>query len=639
VARRRWWPGAGERPAIVARARVVSPRRSSEAAAGASAAAAAPDASLWLYALLLFALSLVPFLPALGGAFLTYDDDAYVSANRFVLQGLSLPSVRYAFTTFDQGNYHPLTWLSLMLDAQLFGASATGFHLSSLLLHAANAVLLLLILRRAGAPSLAAALGALLWAVHPLRVESAAWISERKDVLSATFGLLAIHAYLGIAPGERSDRATLWRVAPWMLLSLLCKATFVTLPALLLLLDFWPRRRLSDLRALVAAVVEKWPLWLLALSFSALAMISQRSRAAMMDLARMPAAHRFPNALVSYGRYVGATLWPSDLAAFYPFPVEGWPAWQWLGTAIVLVAVSVALWSLRDRWPSLLVGWAWYLVALLPVSGAMQTGGQALADRFTYVPTIGFLLAAVGVLPALAQRARRLAGAVVALLCVVLAVLTWRQCGYWRDTVTLMDHTVSVTGFNLYAQSLLAHAHMARGENEQAQAMYEEVLRHRSDIAEVHVNLGVIAAAKGDYPGAIQHYQDGIAVDGRSFEAYNDLAAALLETGRSKEAVAALTQALQLKPQDPDALFNLGMAYAQTGDLAAAARVYEQVIGLTPGDAEAHYRLGVLRSHLGDRSGAEAELERALALQHDHAAAADALRQLAAGQAVAPAAR
>jgi len=587
-------------------------------------------------AALVFVLALLPFLPALRAELLTFDDDAYVTANRFVLQGLTPSSVRWAFGTFSEGNYHPLTWLSLMLDAQLFGASPSGFHLTSLLLHGANASVFLLILLRTGAPPAAALLAALLWALHPLRVESVAWVSERKDVLSALFGLLAIHAYLATPPGTRPTSATLGRVALWMALSLLAKAMFVTLPALLLLLDLWPLGRLrGGMRALVAAVVEKWPLWLLSIGFSALAVISQRSRAAMMDLERMPLAHRFPNAVVSYGRYVGATLWPTDLAAFYPFPVDGWPSWLWLGTGVGLLALTVLLWTLRDRWPSLLVGWGWYGIALLPVSGVMQTGGQALADRFTYLPTMGFFLAAVGVLPAAPARRRLLAAFAVA-ACIVLSVASWRQTGYWRDTITLMERTLAVTPLNLFAQSQLAHAHLARGEHAKAQALYERVLGIRPDIAQVQINLGVIAAASGDQEGAIARYRRAIELEPGSFEAHNNLAAALLELKRPQEAAVALQEALRLRPDDPAALFNLGMAYASAGNVAGAADAYQTVVTLTPDDAEARYRLGVLRSHLGDRASAARELRAALALDPAHAGAADALRQLEASAAAAP---
>ena len=570
-------------------------------------------------------LAILPYLPALRAEFLTYDDDAYVTANRFVLQGLAWPSVRWAFTTFSEGNYHPLTWLSLMLDAQLWGANPAGFHLQSLLLHGANAALLVLILGRAGAGPLVAALAALLWAVHPLRVESVAWISERKDVLSALFGLLAVHAYLRPRAGVHDDARAVARAAFWMALSLLCKAMFVTLPALLVLLDFWPLGRVRTVRDVARAVVAKWPLWLLAAGFSVLAVVSQGSQGAMAELDALPLATRLSNAVVSYVRYLGGTLWPTDLAAFHPYPVDGWPPWQSAAALGLLLAVTAVVWWLRDRLPSLLVGWGWYVIALLPVSGVMQTGGQALADRFTYLPTIGFALAAVGVLPRAPER-RRVVSAVAAAACAVLAVLAWRQTGLWRDTVTLMEHTVAVTPFNLYARSQLAQAYMARGDAARAQALYEEVLRAKPGIAQVQINLGVLAAERRDFATAIARYREGLAADPASFEGWNNLAAALLEERRGAEAADALGKALQLRPQDPDALFNLGIARGLAGDVAGAADAYATVVSLTPDDAEAHYRLGVLALQLGQRERGIPALRRALVLAPDHAGAAAALR-------------
>lgn len=579
----------------------------------------------WLAAAVVALLAMLPYLPALGAEFLTYDDDAYVSANRFVLQGLAWPSVRWAFTTFSEGNYHPLTWLSLMLDAQIWGANPTGFHLQSILLHGVNAALLVLILLRVGAAPLVAALGALVWAVHPLRVESVAWISERKDVLSALFGLLAVHAYLRPRAGARDDVRAVWWAAVWMAPSLLCKAMFVTLPALLVLLDFWPLRRLRSVRDVASAVVAKWPLWGLAAGFSVVAVLSQRSRSAMADLEALPLATRLPNAVVSYVRYVGNTLWPTDLAAFHPYPVDGWALWQPVAAVALLLAVTGAVWWLRDRLPSLLVGWGWYVIALVPVSGVMQTGGQALADRFTYLPTMGLVLGVVGALPRASER-RRVGAVAAAAACAILAVLAWRQTGLWHDTATLMEHTVAVTPYNLYARSQLAQAYMARGDTARAQALYEEVLRAKPGIAQVQINLGVLAAERRDFATAIAHYRAGLAVNPSSFEGWNNLAAALLEERRGAEAADALGQALQLRPQDPDALFNLAIARGLAGDAAGAADAYASVVSLTPDDAEAHYRLGVLALQLGQPERGVAALRRALALAPDHAGAAAALR-------------
>ena len=595
------------------------------AARALRAADAAQRRAVGLAAVAVAVLAMLPYVPALGADFLTYDDDAYVTANRFVLQGLAWPSVRWAFTTFSEGNYHPLTWLSLMLDAQLWGANPTGFHLQSMLLHGTNAALLVLVLGRAGAAPPVAALAALAWAVHPLRVESVAWISERKDVLSALFGLLAVHAYLRPRIDARDDVRAVWRAALWMALSLSCKAMFVTLPALLVLLDFWPLGRLRSVRDVVPAVVAKGPLWLLAAGFSVVAVVSQRSRGAMAGLEALPLATRLPNAVVSYVRYVAATLWPANLAAVHPYPVDGWPLWQPVAAVVLLLAITAAVWRVRDRLPSLLVGWGWYVVALLPVSGVMQTGGQALADRFTYVPTLGFVLGVVGALPRVPAR-RRIAGLVAAAACGVLAVLAWRQSRLWHDTVTLMEHTVEVTPFNLYARSQLAQAYMARGDSARAQALYEEVLRAKPGIAQVQINLGVLAAERRDFATAIARYREGLAVDPASFEGWNNLAAALLEERRAAEAVEALGQALQLRPQDPDALFNLAIARSLAGDVAGAADAYASVVALTPDDAEAQYRLGVLALQLGQRERGVAALRRALSLAPGHAGAAAALR-------------
>ena len=586
---------------------------------------AATRRDTWLAALVVALLATLPYLPALRAEFLTYDDDAYVSANRFVLQGLSGPSVRWAFTTFSEGNYHPLTWLSLMLDAQLWGANPTGFHLQSVLLHGTNAALLVLIVVRVGATPAVAAAATLLCALHPLRVESVAWISERKDVLSALFGLLAVHAYLRPRTNERDDARAVWTAALWMAPSLLCKAMFVTLPALLVLLDFWPLGRVRELRGLVRSALAKWPLWLLAAGFGALAVVSQRSRGAMAGLEALPLSTRVPNAIVSYVRYVAFTLWPADLAAFHPYPVDGWPLWRPVAALIVLLVVTGAVWWLRDRLPSLLLGWGWYVIALLPVSGVMQTGGQALADRFTYLPTMGFVLAAVGVMPQAPER-RRVAAGVAAVACALLAVLAWRQSGLWHDTVTLMEHTVAVTPPNLYARSQLAQAYMNRGDAARAQALFEQVLREKPGIAQAQINLGLLAAGRGDYAAAVEQYQRGLAVNPQSFEGWNNLAAALLEQRRAEEARAALERALQIRPQDPDALFNLGIARGLTGDLSGAADAYAAVVTLVPNDAEAQYRLGLIAVRLGQRERGVPALKRALELAPDHAGAAAALR-------------
>ncbi|MFM7141049.1 MAG: hypothetical protein ACKO2K_03930, partial [Alphaproteobacteria bacterium] len=368
--------------------------RQAGARAGAGVRSHAIEASATAFSgwpLAVFLLAALPFLPALGGAFLTFDDDVYVTANPMVRDGLTARGLAWAVRSFDTGNWHPLTWASLMLDAQFHGLSPGGFHLSNLLLHGANATLLFLLLARVAGSLPVAAAGAIAWAVHPLRTESVAWISERKDVLSAFFGLLAVHAWLGssprdlLRPGRAIERSAPPRIAATTLLlaaSLACKPMLVTLPLLLLLLDAWPLGRLADAGDVPGRVVEKWPPWAVAAVASAVAIVAQRGAGAVARFDRLPLAERLANAAISPLRYLVLTACPSGLAAVVPFPESGWGAAAGLGAAGLLAAISLACWLVRRRLPSLAVGWGWFLVALLPVAGLIQVGVQSIADRY-----------------------------------------------------------------------------------------------------------------------------------------------------------------------------------------------------------------------------------------------------------------
>ncbi|MFM8411323.1 MAG: hypothetical protein ACKOCT_13715, partial [Alphaproteobacteria bacterium] len=451
--------GAPAPGAPAARDRDVRSRQAG-ARAGAGVRPHAIEASATAFSgwpLAVFLLAALPFLPALGGAFLTFDDDVYVTANPMVRDGLTARGLAWAVRSFDTGNWHPLTWASLMLDAQLHGLSPGGFHLSNLLLHGANATLLFLLLARVAGSLPVAAAGAIAWAVHPLRTESVAWISERKDLLSAFFGLLAVHAWLGssprdlLRPGRAIERSAPPRIAATTLLlaaSLACKPMLVTLPLLLLLLDAWPLGRLADAGDVPRRVVEKWPLWALAALSSAVAIVAQRGAGAVARFDRLPLAERLANAAISPLRYLALTAWPSGLAAVVPFPESGWGAAAGLGAAGLLAAISLACWLVRRRLPSLVVGWGWFLVALLPVAGLVQVGVQSIADRYTYVPTMGLALGLVGAFPVLVPgpAARRAAAGLAAAACALLAALAWRQSLAWRDTATLMEQAIAATG-------------------------------------------------------------------------------------------------------------------------------------------------------------------------------------------------
>ena len=603
-------------------------------------ATAAPEAegatSPW-WTVAVFLLAALPFLPALGGSFLTFDDDVYVTSNPMVRDGLTTRGLAWAETSFETGNWHPLTWASLMLDASLHGLSPAGFHFTNLLLHAANAALVFVLLARVAGSRPVAAAGAIAWAVHPLRVESVAWISERKDVLSAFFGLLAVHAWLGsravdlVRPGRPIDRAHAPRVAATaalLALSLACKPMLVTLPVLLLLLDAWPLGRLRETSDLPRLALEKWPLWILAALSSAVTVAAQRGAGAVARLDRLPLGERLANAAISPLRYLGLTAWPTGLAAVVPFPESGWGAAAGLGAAAMLVAVSAGCWLARRALPSLGIGWAWFLVALLPVAGVVQVGVQSIADRYTYVPSIGLALGLVGAFPALvpAGVARRAAAGLATAACALLATLAWRQCHAWLDTVVLMERTLAATGPNPFARSSLALALMDRGEDRRAIELYEQVLAERPGLAQVHVNLGILEARNGGTERAIAHDRAAIAVAPDSLEAWNDLGAVLLQRGDTAQAADAFAHATRIEPGRADAWFNLGSAELARGALPAALDAFRRAASLAPDDADARYRGGVVAAALGRRDEAVADWREALRVAPDHAGAAAALR-------------
>lgn len=597
-------------------------------------APATANAPWWTPAV--FLLAVLPFLPALGGAFLTFDDDVYVTANPMVRDGLSARGLAWALRSFETGNWHPLTWASLMLDAGLHGLAPGGFHLTNLLLHGANAVLVFALVARIVGSAPVAAAGAIAWAVHPLRVESVAWISERKDVLSALFGLLAIHAWIGSRPGDLAhpgrpiDRARApgtAGAAVLLALSLACKPMLVTLPVLLLLLDGWPLGRLAKASDLPRLVVEKWPLWILSALSAGIAIAAQRGAGAIARLDRLPLGERLANAAIAPLRYLGLTAWPTGLAAVVPFPESGWGPAAGVAAGTALVVVTAACWWGRGLLPSLATGWAWFLVALLPVVGIVQVGVQSIADRYTYLPSVGLVLGLAGAYPAVVPEgtARRATAGLAAAACLALAGLAWRQSLGWRDTVTLMERTLAATGRNPFARSSLALALMDRGDDRRAIELYEQVLEERPGLAGVHVNLGILEARNGARDRAIAHYRTAIGIAPESLEAWNDLGAALLEQGDAPGAADAFSNATRIAPSQPDAWFNRGSAELARGALPVALDAFRKAATLAPGDAEARYRAGVVAVALGRRDEAVAAWQDALRIAPDHAGARSAL--------------
>jgi protein O-mannosyl-transferase len=495
--------------------------------------------------------------------FTYFDDPRYVTENARVLAGLSWDNASWAFTTFHFSNWHPLTWLSYMLDVELFGPDPGALHLVSAALHAANAALLFLVLHRATGALGRSAFVAVLFAVHPLQVESVAWVSERKEVLSTLFGLLALLAHVRHAARRTATRYAL--VALAFALSLMAKPTWVTLPFLLLLLDAWPLQRVAELAGEPAAgparferlplrvlALEKAPLLALSLASSLLTVIAQNRGGAVVGL-ELRLGVRLANAAVSYLTYLAKVLWPARLAAFYPFP-GSWPAWEVAGSALVLLGLTTwAVRSLRAA-PWFTVGWLWFVGTLVPMIGLVQVGGQAMADRYTYLPSIGLFLAGTwGACEWAARRGARVPLRVVAVtVAALLAALTWRQAGYWSDHVTLFRHAIAVTGPNARAHAFLSDGLRKAGRHDEALAEAREAIRIEPWAGRFRMNLAIVEVDLGRLPAARRTLEEALRLDPRLAFARALLGEVETALGRPEVGERLLAEAAGMAPDDAD---------------------------------------------------------------------------------------
>ena len=540
--------------------------------------------------------------------FLNYDDTLYITENGRTQQGLSLDNVRWAFTTGHASNWHPLTWLSYMLDVSLFGVAPGAHHVVNVLFHTANTVLLFYVLRAmTGGALWRSAFVAALFALHPLHVESVAWIAERKDGLSTLFGLLALGGYWAYVKRPSFGRYLL--IAVPFVLSLMAKPMLVTLPAVLLLLDYWPLGRLKaageDWRGMVKKTVrlaaEKAPLFALALASSVVTVLAQRAGRSMTGLEALPLTVRLGNAAVSYVRYVLMTFWPRGLAVFYPHPGRDLPVWQVVLAAVVLAAVTLLVLAGARKRPYLLTGWLWYLGTLLPVIGIIQVGAQAMADRYTYVPLIGlFIMVTWGAADFAAwlrpPRAVLAAGAGAAVAA--LGVCAFVQAGYWRNNETLFEHALKATSGNLLA----------------------------------HKNLGVEFSSQGRYSEAIDHFTKAIEIAPNDTELYYNVATALSAQGRIDGAIRMYLVALEADPENADTLFNLGNVYLRQGRMEEAVQCYVRALEHRPDDADVLHNLGAALAAQGKTDEAVAAFREALRVQPGHRYAVQSLeRALAKG--------
>jgi tetratricopeptide (TPR) repeat protein len=557
--------------------------------------------------------------------FVSYDDTKYVGENSIVLAGLTSRGVAWAFTTGTDANWFPLTWLSHMLDVQLYGMNAGGHHLTNLLLHIVSTLLLFGVLYWMTGGLGRSAFVAALFAVHPLHVESVAWVAERKDVLSTVFLMLTLWAYVWYVRGPRMSRYALVFLS--FALGLMSKPMLVTLPFVLLLLDVWPLGRMDRSRnqrsVAMTLVREKLPLFALAIASSVVTFFVQRAGGAVARLDALPFSLRVANALVSYVAYIGKMLWPTKLAAFYPYPQSLSPALV-LGAIVILIGVSVVVIRARLRYPYLLVGWLWYLGTLVPVIGLVQVGNQAMADRYTYVPLIGLLImVAWGIPDVLARwRYRTIALPAAAGLVIVACTITARgQVSYWRNSTTLFTHALAVTRDNHIAENNLGRALAGDGKVAEAIVHYNEALRIKPQFATAHTNLGAALMKQGKVDEAIAHFSEGLRLKPEFAEAHSDLGAALASKGRIAEAIAQYTEAVRLKPDFVEARSNLGLTLAGQGKLDEAITQYNEALRLKPSFADVHNNLGFALASRGKVDEAIAHYKEAVRLNPDFALA------------------
>ncbi|MGZ6218556.1 MAG: tetratricopeptide repeat protein [Syntrophales bacterium] len=563
--------------------------------------------------------------------FVRYDDDRYVTENRHVQMGVKAEEITWAFTSIYASNWHPVTWLSHMLDCQLYGLNPKGHHLTNLLFHILNTLLLFLILKRMTDALWRSAFVAALFAVHPLHVESVAWVAERKDVLSTFFWMLTLWAYTRYVQNLSMKRYLC--VLFSFIIGIMTKPMLVTLPFVLLLLDFWPLGRLhlegtvfnrdpndvkvvgdgSGMRSVMGLIIEKIPLFVISGASICVTLFAQWSGIA--PIVSLPFAARISNALVSYISYMEKMIWPHDLAVFYPYP-ESIPLWQVGGAVLLLVLITAAAVRLRKRYPYAIVGWLWYLGTLIPVIGLVQVGYQSMADRYTYLPLIGLFVAIAWAVPYLPARwpFRRVALTALA-VCVIAALMTASlfQIRYWQNSMTLFARALSVTKNNFVIETNMGASLAEQGKFGEAIAHYQEALRIRPDDFEARYNLANALARQGKLEEAVSLYAAILQTQLNAAAVHNNMGIALSQLGRTDEAVDHFREAIRIKPDFQDAGSNLEKALGQTRTKKTAPEKVA-IQPANPNSAEGQLRMGLSLFQEGKADEAIPKLEEALRL-------------------------
>lgn len=579
-----------------------------------------------LVSLLLVLATLSLYQHSLQNGFTNYDDPSYVTRNPHVLQGLSWSNIVWAFHSNVAAHWHPLTVISQMADVQMYGLNARGHHLSNVLLHTLNVVLLFLLLRYATGCIGRSAVVAALFALSPLNVEAVDWVAERKAVLCTTFFLLALFAY-GWYVHKRS-------VTRYLLLlflfacGLISEAMVITLPAVLLLADYWPLDRYrfgnlpdseSRIHRVRELVIEKIPLFVLSAASAFITLRAARDFGAVAQFGQFPLSIRIKNALFSYVLYIFKAFWPAHLAVIYPHPGLSLAIWKPVASAVLLLAITIIVWRHREK-PYLLVGWLWFLGTMIPVIGIFQNGLQGMADRYTYIPFIGFFVMMVWLFADYAASIRLPQSVTTTLAIAVLtayACVSYVQIGYWRDSYTLFTHAEQVTSRNAVAESSLGIVFENDGRIDQAVQRYELATQFMPQWSTPHFRLGLMFQHQGRLQEAVDQYKLALANEidpTEEWEAYTNLGLALAELNRPEEAIAQFTAAAKIEPNDPVSVTNRGLLEYRLRSLDAAQKDLARAVQLGP-TADRFFWLGRILEDSGSTQAAANAYEAALRLE------------------------
>ncbi len=560
-----------------------------------------PRSNNFIY-LILVILTVAVFWQLPSFDFINFDDSLYVTENPHIQAGLSIKNIIWSFKTTYATNWHPLTWLSHMLDCQLFGLNPGMHHFSSLLLHILNTLLLFTVFNKMTGKQLQSAVLAILFAIHPLHVESVAWISERKDVLSTLFWLLTMYAYTGYVEFPKIGRYL--AVLLFYIMGLMAKQMLVTLPFVLLLMDLWPLNRSrfypadgknnqsSPHKSISWLIFEKIPLFVISFLFSIICIFAQNK--AVQSIDSVPLLLRLSNVFISYSQYLSKTIWPSHLAVFYPYPAS-YPIWQVAGSVLLFAFLSIILICKARKYPYMIVGWLWFIGTLVPVIGLMQVGKQAMADRYTYVPLIGlFIIVAWGAPDLFLKKyhfKKKLFGGFSCILLSALMICAFMQVNHWQNSIALFNHAIKVTDNNWLAYNNLAGALNKQGNYKKALVYSYKTIEIKPNHLKAHINIGVASSNLGKIKEAIKHYLIALQINPQNYKIHNNIGVLFAKNGDLKEAADHFIQAVHLNPDYAEAYGNLGIAKTKQGNLEEAIKQLQKALDLKPDYTKARIHL------------------------------------------------